>query len=92
MMWTCLGCLGLLTSERVSTRALSRSGLRAMWRSIIIPVVVFPRLSQLGGTAFQVCLTNISSQCTAGVTKPASITANRKDTTKVQWYRMSRGG
>ena len=88
---TCLGCRGLLTSERASINAFSRSGISAMWRLIIAPAVVFPRLSQPVGTAFQLCLTNISSQCTEAAAKLASVTAIRKDNAKSQWY-MGTGG
>ena len=83
---TRLGCLGLLTSERASIKALSRSGLSAMWRFIIALEVVLPRLSQLAGTVFQACLILISSQRTAAVVKSASNTAGRKDSAKSQWY------
>ena len=89
---TCLGCAGSLTSESASIKALSRSGLSAIWRLIIAPEVVFPRLSQLAGTSFQVCLTHISSQCMADVAKSASNTAIRKDGTESQWHHMRTGG
>ena len=91
MRVTCLECLGLLTSESASIKAFSRSGLSAMWRFIIAPAVVFPRLSQLAGTSFQVCLTRISSQCVAAVAKAVSSTAVRKDNTESQWYHMNTG-
>ena len=57
------------------------------------PAVAFPKLSQLAGTEFQVCLTLISSQCTAGVTKLASSRPAMKDSAKShwQWYHMSNG-
>ena len=86
--WTDLGCLGLLISERASIKAVSRSGTSAMWRSMIAPASGLPKLSQLAGTAFQMCLIHISSQCTVGITKSANNTTNMECSTKNQWYHM----
>jgi hypothetical protein len=83
---TRLRCLGLLTSERVS---ISRSGLSAMYRSIVVPAGGWPRLSQLTGTAFQVCLTCMSSQGTRGVVKSARSMAVRKKSAESQRYHTS---
>ena len=54
------------------------------------PAVALPRLSQLAGMAFQVCLINTSSQCAAAVAKSASSTAIRKESIESQGYHMSR--
>ena len=91
MRKTCLACPGLLTSLRVSIKAPSRSGFSAMWSLIIAPALVLPTLSQFPGLEFQVCLTNILSQCIAAIAKSGSSTIIKKDSGKSQWYNMRTG-
>ena len=83
----CLGYLGLLISERASIKALSWSGMSVMWRSIIVLATGFPRLSQLAGMSFQVCLTYISSQCMVAVRELVSNTVIMEDSTNSDCHR-----
>ena len=59
----------------------------------MVPAVALPRHSQLAGIAFQVCLINTSSQCTAAVAKLASRVIRKQSVeSEDQGYHISRGG
>ena len=63
-----------------------------MW-SMMVPAVALPRHSQLAGIAFQVCLINTSSQCTAAVAKLASRAIRKQSVeSEGQGYHICRGG
>ncbi len=58
----------------------------------MVPAGGWPRVSQLGGTTFQVCLTRRSSQGDArGVAKLAKVAAARTKSRESWWQRMIRG-